>query len=198
MKRVLTTFLACLAMLGAPPTFAREFDAETGLVHMGYREYDPETGRFLQEDPEFHPSRNTFSYALNNPLLYIDPMGTDVILVREGYQNYWHQVVYINDPQNPGKYISFEFAPRDDIYLRLALPYDWPGYAFSSDLVSRIKGDELARIPQNPNQDAWSILHAKMFLNDPRWKHYNLYNNTCQDFAGSLYKHLTPTTIGPP
>jgi RHS repeat-associated protein len=29
----------------------REFDAETGLYHMGARAYDPATGRFLQKDP---------------------------------------------------------------------------------------------------------------------------------------------------
>ena len=196
MKRLLTAVLACLAMLGARPTFAREFDAETGLIHMRARAYDPGTSRFLQEDPEFH-ARNTYGYALNNPLLYIDPFGTDVILVGQGYQNYYHEIVYINDPKNPGKYITFEFGPGDDSHLRLLLPYDWPGHAFWIDGAQTIKGDILKRLPQDPNQDAWSIIRAKMFLNDPRWQRYNLYNNSCQDFTRDSIKHLTPTTIGP-
>jgi len=72
-------------MMGARSTLAREFDVETGLVHMGARDYDPDTGRFLQEDPEppysngalMQPKNlNLFAYAWNSPLRYIDPDGT--------------------------------------------------------------------------------------------------------------------------
>ncbi len=80
MRRLLTAALVCLSILGARPTFAREFDAETGLVHMGARDYDPGTGRFLQEDPVFgevsqpqtlHP----YAYVGNNPIIRTDPLG---------------------------------------------------------------------------------------------------------------------------
>ena len=54
MKRLLAVALVCLSM-GSRPVLAREFDAETGLVHMGARDYDPETARFLQEDPILEP-----------------------------------------------------------------------------------------------------------------------------------------------
>jgi len=58
---------------------------------MGAREYDPETGRFLQEDPlskaqqyadtvvkimeAKHGTTNAYYYAFNNPVRYIDPLG---------------------------------------------------------------------------------------------------------------------------
>jgi RHS repeat-associated protein len=192
MKRLLTTVLACLAILGTRPTYASEFDAETGLVHMGAREYDPETGRFLQEDPEYHPGQNSFMYALNNPLKYIDPLGTDVILAQQGFWN--HQVVYIGDPTHG--YTTFEFGPADE-NARLLVPYDWAGHAYWIPGNQTIKGDILKSFPQDPNQDQFSILEAKFFLNSARWKKYNLYSNNCQTFGQSLYKNLTPS-MGPP
>ncbi|MER0243696.1 polymorphic toxin-type HINT domain-containing protein [Streptomyces sp. HSW2009] len=54
-------------------------DASTGLTHLGAREYDPTTGRFLSVDPvmdltdpqQFHG----YAYANNSPLTYSDPTG---------------------------------------------------------------------------------------------------------------------------
>lgn len=72
MKRLLMAVLVCVSM-GAQPTLAREFDAETGLIHLGARDYDPGTGRFLQEDSEW--DNNLYVYALNNPNTYTDSTG---------------------------------------------------------------------------------------------------------------------------
>ena len=51
-----------------------------GLVNMNARLYDPAVGRFLSPDPyvqmtDFSQNYNRFSYAMNNPLVYIDPDG---------------------------------------------------------------------------------------------------------------------------
>jgi len=58
----------------------QEEDAETGLYYYGARYYDPQLGRFISADtivPDpFNPQAlNRYSYALNNPLRYIDPTG---------------------------------------------------------------------------------------------------------------------------
>lgn len=54
-------------------------DAGTGLVHVGAREYDPATGRFLSVDPvlapEDHESLNGYAYANNTPVTKSDPSG---------------------------------------------------------------------------------------------------------------------------
>lgn len=57
-----------------------------GLVNMNARLYDPALGRFLSPDPyvqmpDFTQNFNRYSYALNNPLVYVDPDGEFVWLV---------------------------------------------------------------------------------------------------------------------
>jgi RHS repeat-associated protein len=54
--------------------------AEFGLINMNARLYDPVLGRFLSSDnyvqmPDYTQAFNRYSYALNNPLIYVDPDG---------------------------------------------------------------------------------------------------------------------------
>ena len=68
---------------GATPTIGftgHVNDAETGLVYMQQRYYDPVAGRFLSIDPvttdaNTGGSFNRYAYAGNNPYTYIDPDG---------------------------------------------------------------------------------------------------------------------------
>ncbi|MFJ6738124.1 RHS repeat-associated core domain-containing protein [Streptomyces sp. NPDC091279] len=54
-------------------------DTGTGLTHLGAREYDPGTGRFLSADPVLDDSdplqANGYAYANNNPVTHADPSG---------------------------------------------------------------------------------------------------------------------------
>jgi RHS repeat-associated protein len=55
-------------------------DKENGLVYLGARYYDAQTGRFISPDSiipdiENPQSLNRYSYVLNNPLTLIDPTG---------------------------------------------------------------------------------------------------------------------------
>ena len=52
---------------------SREWDPETNLYYLRARHYDPDTGRFLQED--LVSSINQYAYADNNPILLTDPLG---------------------------------------------------------------------------------------------------------------------------
>ena len=62
----------------------REHDSEAGLIYMNARYYDPSLGRFLQQDPNpgklVLPSSvvNSYIYALNNPISFIDPTGQSI------------------------------------------------------------------------------------------------------------------------
>ncbi|MEJ3741937.1 polymorphic toxin-type HINT domain-containing protein [Actinomycetes bacterium KLBMP 9797] len=54
-------------------------DATTGLTHLGAREYDPATGRFISIDPIIDVNdpqqMNGYAYGNNNPASYSDPDG---------------------------------------------------------------------------------------------------------------------------
>ncbi|WP_330174150.1 polymorphic toxin-type HINT domain-containing protein [Streptomyces sp. NBC_01498] len=51
----------------------------TGLTHLGAREYDPVTGRFISVDPLLETDKpqtlNGYTYAAQNPLAFTDPTG---------------------------------------------------------------------------------------------------------------------------
>jgi RHS repeat-associated protein len=49
-------------------------DHETGYQYLRARYYDPNIGRFVSEDPIFD-GNNWYSYAANNPVMYVDPTG---------------------------------------------------------------------------------------------------------------------------
>ncbi|MET7276959.1 RHS repeat-associated core domain-containing protein [Kribbella sp. NPDC005582] len=54
-------------------------DDSTGLIHLGAREYDPITGRFISVDPVVDPKDpqqlNGYAYANNSPVSFIDADG---------------------------------------------------------------------------------------------------------------------------
>ena len=52
------------------------YDAETGLHYNYFRYYDPDTGRYITEDPiGLLGGINLYVYVLNNPLIYQDYLG---------------------------------------------------------------------------------------------------------------------------
>jgi len=52
------------------------YDAESGLHHNYFRDYDPELGRYLQSDPiGLAGGLNVYGYALQNPIMLLDPLG---------------------------------------------------------------------------------------------------------------------------
>jgi len=50
-------------------------DRDTGLVRFGYRDYDPEVGRWTAKDPIGFAGGDTdlYGYVLNNPVNWVDP-----------------------------------------------------------------------------------------------------------------------------
>ncbi|MCY0913268.1 RHS repeat-associated core domain-containing protein [Massilia antarctica] len=52
------------------------YDRNTNLFHNYHRDYDPQTGRYIQSDPiGLAGGMNTYVYVGGNPLSYIDPFG---------------------------------------------------------------------------------------------------------------------------
>lgn len=52
------------------------YDTESGLHYNYFRDYDPETGRYVESDPiGLNGGLNTYGYVGGNPLMQTDPMG---------------------------------------------------------------------------------------------------------------------------
>ncbi len=59
-----------------------EFDAETGLYHTWFRQYDTTEGRWLSVDPlaaspDAPQSLNRYAYVVNDPVNLVDPLGLE-------------------------------------------------------------------------------------------------------------------------
>jgi len=55
------------------------YDYETGFIYLRNRYYDAATGRFTTEDP-VRDGLNWYAYCDGNPLKYLDPSGTVIVL----------------------------------------------------------------------------------------------------------------------
>ena len=76
------------AMAHQPLRYAWQYaDGETGLHYNLFRYYDPQVGRFIVQDPiGLNGGWNLYQYA-PNPLIWIDPLGLDVIRLRHYTSN---------------------------------------------------------------------------------------------------------------
>ncbi|MEV7090535.1 RHS repeat-associated core domain-containing protein [Streptomyces sp. NPDC093085] len=64
-----------------PYTFTGRENDGTGLLHYRNRYYDPETGRFISQDPiGYAGGTNLYEYALSSPTTYTDPSGNNPLL----------------------------------------------------------------------------------------------------------------------
>ncbi|MFF1482304.1 RHS repeat domain-containing protein [Streptomyces sp. NPDC058301] len=83
-RRKTTIFGSLRGTAPAPWTGDKAFvggtdDTDTGLTHLGAREYDPRTGRFISVDPVLETDKPQslagYTYAENNPVAASDPTG---------------------------------------------------------------------------------------------------------------------------
>jgi len=67
-----------------------ELNVTTGVYDLYYRNYDPVLGRMNQIDPvaSKYSSLSPYNFALNDPALFNDPMGDDVVMVSDRLYNF--------------------------------------------------------------------------------------------------------------
>lgn len=64
-----------------PYTFTGRENDDTGLLYYRDRYYDPETGRFISQDPIGQAGgTNLYQYALSSPTTYTDPTGNNPLI----------------------------------------------------------------------------------------------------------------------
>jgi len=71
------------------------YDKDTGLIRLGYRDYDPDISRWTAKDPMLFESEDTdlYGYCLNDPFNYVDPEGLSYIT----YNDKTHYLLLYNN-----------------------------------------------------------------------------------------------------
>ncbi|MGN0179061.1 MAG: RHS repeat-associated core domain-containing protein, partial [Monoglobaceae bacterium] len=69
------------------------YDAESGLIYLRNRYYDPSVGRFISEDPAKDGS-NWYAYCGNNPVMFVDPLGLRSVMLRYAIEKVGGYVSY--------------------------------------------------------------------------------------------------------
>jgi RHS repeat-associated protein len=69
---------------------AKELDPETGLAYYGARYYQNKLGVWLSVDPkaDAFPNVSSYSFNMNNPIMFIDPGGDSTFVVNLGNNKY--------------------------------------------------------------------------------------------------------------
>src|SRR5690606_1243800 len=109
------------------------YDQETGLHQNYFRDYDPETGRYIQTDPiGLEGGLNTYGYAQADPITSMDPLGLKSggrsISPRRGSRGeYYSQLSKPRSPRSVGNFLS---KVRDSLSRRLLKNLTFPATNF--------------------------------------------------------------------
>jgi RHS repeat-associated protein len=99
-------------------------DIDIGLVRFGYRDYDPEIGRWTSKDPILFEGGDVdlYGYVANNPVNWVDPFGL------------WRGIRYVPGPN--GQPVPIVYDTETD---RFGFPdtYTDPFTAFLEDALSK-------------------------------------------------------------
>lgn len=126
-------------------------DSESELYYLRARYYDPAVGRFLGEDPfrgwAVSPqSHNPYAYVMNNPALYVDPMGLDP---------FWEDAAeWISD--QAGKFWSCLSNPDDCTRETLESAANW-----FLDVTYPIRAPMTIALENFISMYSWGDVHSK-------------------------------------
>jgi RHS repeat-associated protein len=151
-------------------------DRDTGLVRFGFRDYDPNTGRWTAKDPIGFAGGDVdlYGYCLNDPINWVDPHGFSAV-----GDIYTGIVTAINEGAKGGVYSARQAASdigqlaiQGDPYVKTAL-----GIAVVSELIPLA----CAAAIEAP---ATTAIVVNKVLTDPQGS---------LDFVTSMFPGTTPT-----
>jgi len=166
-------------------------DSETGYYYLQSRYYDSVIGRFISIDSLLIASTDAirnhqFVYSLNNPVMYVDPNGTDAILIvrydRYGVPILGHALllIQVGDTWHFTEFIGkFPFPWTAKVTLRDYDPKKLDKALQDTSKYQRIyiKGDFT---------ESYNL--AKQYYDNASYPGFNLFNNNCLHYALTLLR----------
>jgi RHS repeat-associated protein len=143
-------------------------DRDTGLVRFGYRDYDPDTGRWTAKDPIFFAGGDTdlYGYCLSDPLSLNDPWG------RYSFQRFLHDTAAYSGIAATASFLT---------------PGGQTAAIVFAGIATAAVGLEIGFYSENPFIDTIKET-LKMIL--PVKKPYDLFTNKAVDIASDKAKEI--------
>lgn len=170
----------------------REQDG-TGLYYNRLRYYDSRSQRFISEDSlGLLGGVNLYSYVLNNPIAFTDPLGLDVtVTLYPGAGPFGHIGAGINTAQTVGLYPAPTANP-----IATAMGLNVDGFVHPD--LRRPEPGQTITIRTSPQQDEAMLAVINAALAKP--PQYNLFNQNCSLFVQDVLRAgglQVPNTIYP-
>ena len=149
------------------------FDAESGNIYLRNRYYDASTGRFISEDSYWNPSNmiygdnpdaerpspnmdaimqsvNLYVYCINNPVMFIDPLGLEYGKVRD-FVNDYSEAFNGNVSIEQGTYAGMGCAIISMGDQERRIMYNGDVYTESRDGHGKLIGLSVSKVADNIN-----------------------------------------------
>ncbi|WP_027399777.1 RHS repeat-associated core domain-containing protein [Anaerovorax odorimutans] len=115
-----------------------QYDEVTGKYYLRARHYDPQVGRFMQEDTYRGDGLNLYTYVANNPLKYVDPSGYSKCANNSSssrYDKYSNLIAYnnINPKKITDHYLKANSLNSEYRTVKITLPNGNESFALRKD-----------------------------------------------------------------
>ncbi len=157
-------------------------NGEFPFLHVGYRWYDPGTGRFLQRDPiGISGGLNVYAYVGNEPATSVDPHGQDIWIggAQPGEPRF-HLALCVGNPY--GFYTAYSFGLTSRWWL--LSPYK-PGmiYSYTGRRYSAIDWSTHVQTSRGEDRTLTSVLDSMV----GKRMNYGLTYGNCRQFVKHAY-----------
>ncbi len=99
---------------------SREYDRETHLYFLRARYYSPTTGKFISRDPIGQNDQiNLYTYVANSPVMYVDLMGLEKILIMYSPNHWWEREFIKTFSENLEAYLIKKYEGKKVNIVRI-------------------------------------------------------------------------------
>ena len=190
----------------------RRYDNETKLYHYRNRAYDPSLGRFIQTDPKgYVDGYNLYAYVTNNPLRYLDPMGTTALAnalsqsrsytsTQSGWSNYKNPMLVAFGEREESTFLKDIATPFVEAYdvvsIHVARGYEHTATFFQQGTYTLSSLENLENTYDVWDKDIKAFATQSAFIGPAPGADVPTFYPNKRGSGSNAIRHLTLTTTG--